>query len=142
MARKTYRTFYLKGLDIHFKDENGKHRDIIFQGGIQIDSTARFTTTDEYLQQKLESLSGFGRDYYIEKVQEDEAPKVEEKEPVKEEKVLPKEYIDAKKFKNLVEMKDALIAAGLKIENSWNYTQTKKFAFEHGYDYQVSRAEN
>lgn len=140
MLTKIYKTRTLRGYSLTLLID-GKPEFIRFSEGYQVDSTAIFSTSDPKIQKALEALHAFGPEFYIAGEQNDEEVETSQ-EPVKEEKILPKEYIDAKKFKNLVEMKDALIAAGLKIENSWNYTQTKKFAFEHGYDYQVSRAEN
>jgi hypothetical protein len=45
--------------------------EVIFKGGSQIDSTAKFSTSDEKVQNALEKCSGYGRDYYLERVQED-----------------------------------------------------------------------
>ena len=144
MAKKTYRTFYLKKLYTYVRDAEGNKIDIEFRSGVQIDSTSRYTTSDPLIQKGLENAAGFGRDYYIESVVEEEAkaPVKEEAPKAKEEeKVLPKEFVDSRSFRNLVEMKDAMKAAGLKIDEGWNYTQTKKFAAEKGYDYKISKAE-
>lgn len=144
MAKKTYRTYYLKKLYTFVKDAEGNKINIEFRGGIQVDSTAIYSTKSEMIQNGLESAPGFGRDYYLESVVEEEekAPVKEEAPKAKEEeKVLPKEFIDSRSFRNLVEMKDAMKAAGLKIDEGWNYTQTKKFAAEKGYDYKISKAE-
>lgn len=144
MAKKTYRTFYLKKLYTYVRDAEGNKIDIEFRSGVQVDSTSRFSTSDPVVQKGLEESPAFGRDYYIESVVEDKvaAPVKEEAPKAKEEeKVLPKEFIDSRSFRNLVEMKDAMKAAGLKIDEGWNYTQTKKFAAEKGYDYKISKAE-
>lgn len=45
--------------------------EVNFKGGSQIDSTAKFSTSDEKVQKALEKCSGYGRDYYLERVQED-----------------------------------------------------------------------
>lgn len=71
MAKKTYKTFHLKGLQILLFDEYGRQIEVTFKAGAQIDSTAKFTTSDEKVQKALESISGFGRDYYLEEVRED-----------------------------------------------------------------------
>lgn len=73
MAKKTYRTYHLKGLQLLLCDEYGHQMEVTFRSGAQIDSTAKFTTSDENLQKTLESCSGFGRDYYIERVREEKA---------------------------------------------------------------------
>lgn len=71
MAKKTYRTYHLKGLQLLLCDEYGHQMEVTFRSGAQIDSTAKFTTSDENLQKTLESCSGFGRDFYIESVREE-----------------------------------------------------------------------
>ena len=143
MATKTYRTHSLKSLIVRVYDEAGKEYEVEFYGGIHFDSTARATVSEPKIQELLEKTSCFGRDFYIESVSNDEevveAPKAETK--VEEEKHLPENFIDSRSFRNLVELKEALKTVGLKIEDSWNYQQTKKYAFEHGYDYKVARAE-
>lgn len=59
-------------------------KEVNFKKGAQIDSTARYTTNDEWLQKALEKCSGFNRDYYLENVQEDTpAPVVEENTTVR-----------------------------------------------------------
>ena len=77
MAKKTYRTYHLKGLQILLFDDYGRPMEVTFRSGCQIDSTAKFTTDDENVQKALESCSGFGRDFYIENVRE-ESPVVNE----------------------------------------------------------------
>lgn len=80
MAKKTYRTHHLKGLQILLFDDYGRPLEITFRSGCQIDSTAKFTTDDENVQKALESCNGFGRDFYIESVREEkpaETPVVE-----------------------------------------------------------------
>lgn len=87
MAKKTYRTYSLKGLQLLLTDETGKLSEVTFRGGIQIDSTARFSTSDEKLQEAIEKCSGFNRDYYIESVSEEKAaekPAAKKEEPKKE----------------------------------------------------------
>jgi hypothetical protein len=71
MPKKTYRTYHLKGLQILLTDKEGRLKEVNFKKGAQIDSTARYTTNDEWLQKALEKCSGFNRDYYLENVQED-----------------------------------------------------------------------
>ena len=45
--------------------------EVNFKGGIQIDSTAKFSTSDEKVQEALEKCSGFNRDFYLDGVIED-----------------------------------------------------------------------
>ena len=77
MAKKTYRTHHLKGLQILLFDDYGRPLEITFRSGCQIDSTAKFTTDDENVQKALESCNGFGRDFYIESVREEKPVGVE-----------------------------------------------------------------
>ena len=71
MAKKTYRTYQLKGLQVLTTDEAGHLIEVNFRGGSQIDSTAKFSTSDEKVQNALEKCSGYNRDFYLESVQED-----------------------------------------------------------------------
>lgn len=60
--------------------------EVNFKGGSQIDSTAKFSTSDEKVQNALEKCSGYNRDYYLENVQEDTpvpSPVVEENKTVR-----------------------------------------------------------
>lgn len=145
MSKKTYRTFSLKGLQICFKDEEGKRIEILFRSGIQVDSTARYTTSDENIQNRLEKSSGFGRDYYIESVKEDNpeansAPAKEEKAPApKVEKQVLAEVKDSRRFRNLVEMKNAMSELGIQLEEGANYVTAKAAAAKAGYDFQIKK---
>ena len=142
MAKKTYRTYNLKGLRLLLKDEAGERVEIRFFGGIQIDSTAKFTTKDEKIQRLLENCSGFGRDYYIESVVEDktEAPVVE-KEDVKPEpkKEIMTEVKGSERFKNLVEMKNRMAELGIELGEGENYQKAKAAAIAAGYDFQIKK---
>ena len=71
MAKKTYRTYKLKGLQILLSDELGHSIEVNFKGGLQVDSTAKFSTTDEKVQEALEKSSGFRRDFYLDSVRDD-----------------------------------------------------------------------
>lgn len=77
MAKKTYRTYHLKGLQILLSDESGRTIEVNFKGGLQFDSTAKFSTTDEKVQEALEKCSGFKRDFYLDSVREDSPVKAE-----------------------------------------------------------------
>ena len=144
MSKKTYRTFSLKGLQITFKDEEEKRIEIIFRGGIQIDSTAKYTTTDKYIQERLEKSSGFGRDYYLEsevKTEKPAAPAPEKKvekaaEPKKE---IVSEMKDSRRFKNLVEMKNAMKELGIELGDDATYPKAKAAAAAAGYDFQIQK---
>ena len=86
MAKKTYRTYQLKGLQVLTTDEAGHLIEVNFRGGSQIDSTAKFSTSDKKVQNALEKCSGYNRDYYLENVQEDNpvpSPVVEENKTVR-----------------------------------------------------------
>ena len=127
------------------KDEDGNRIEVKFYGGIQIDSTAKFTTKNPKIQALLEKSSGFGRDYYIESVVEDEpaAPAKEKKqEPVsapKAEKPVMDEMKGSERFRNLVEMKNRMRELGIELEKDANYAKTKAAAIAAGYDFQIQR---
>ena len=146
MAKKTYRTFHLKGLDIHLHDEWGRPINAEFKGGIQIDSTAKFSTSDPKVQKALESCSAFNRDYYLESVKEEApavvneapAPKKEEKAPAVEKPVI-ENLKDIKRFHNLVEMRNYMAEIGFEDVQNMNYMQAKAAAAKEGYDFQIQR---
>ena len=146
MAKKTYRTYTLKGLQLLMNDEDGKRVEIIFRGGIQIDSTARFTTANEKVQRMIEASSGFGRDYYVESVKDVEAPKTE---PIpentkttakpEEEKPVMDDVKGSERFRNLVEMKNRMSELGITLEENANYATAKAAAAKAGYDFQIKK---
>ena len=144
MAKKTYRTFYLKGLTLLLTTEDGERVEVRFRKGIQIDSTAKFTTSDEDVQAALEKSSGFGRDYYIESVVEDAPSQEEAPAPVVEEKaeetVAPiTDMKDVKRFHNIVEMRAAMAELGFSGVQEMGYLQLKSAASKEGYDFQIQR---
>jgi len=146
MAKKTYRTFTLKGLQMLLNDEDGNRFEVVFRGGIQIDSTSRFTTSNEKIQKALEESSGFGRDYYIEAVKDDapavEAAPVPEKkadEPKKAEKEIMSEVKGSERFRNLVEMKNRMAELGIELAEGANYSTAKAAAVKAGYDFQIKK---
>lgn len=143
MVRKTYRTFSLRGLNLILKDVDGKRVEVIFRGGIQVDSTAKFTTSDEELQKTIESLPGFGRDYYLEEVREaqpeKEEPKKNEAAAPKVEKVQMTDVKDIRRFRNLVEMKNAMSELGIPVTQDMNYLAAKAAAQKEGYDFQIQK---
>jgi len=145
MAKKTYRTYYLKSLDLYLTNGDGERVVIEFRGGIQVDSTARFTTRDPGIQELIESTNGFGRDYYIESVKEDEsaAKTAEPEEKATEREVEEKPVIgDVKgmeRFRNLVEMKNRMAELGIELADSANYQQAKAAAAAAGYDFQIKK---
>lgn len=144
MVKKTYKTYFLKGLDLHLKDEEGNSIVIVFRGGIQIDSTAKYTTSDPKIQEALESCAGFGRDYYLES--ETDLTPVEEPVAVKEKKAAPapekpimSEVKGSERFRNLVEMKNRMTELGIALDEGANYTQAKAAATKAGYDFQIQK---
>lgn len=143
MPRKTYRTYCLRSLVLRSEKKDGTPIEIVFRGGIQIDSTAKFSTSDEETQKFLEGLSGFGRDYYIEK-EESDAPVVETPAPVvetkaEEEKAPLTDVKDVKRFHNIVEMRAAMAEIGFEGVQDMNYMQLKSAASKEGYDFQIQK---
>lgn len=144
MSKKTYRTYRLKGLQILTRDPEGKPVEVLFRSGIQIDSTAKFSTSDEWLQEKLENMDGFGKAFYLESVKED-APAVKKAAPVEKpvveepaEKPLA-DVKDIKRFHNIVEMRNAMAELGFEGVQSMNYMQLKSAASKEGYDFQIQK---
>lgn len=145
MPRKTYRTYYLRSLVLRRSEKkNGTPIEIVFRGGIQTDSTAKFSTSNKETQKFLEGLKGFGRDYYIESVEEDapadalktSVPPVEEKT----EKPAPLTDVkDVKRFHNIIEMRAAMAELGFEGVQEMNYMQLKSAASKEGYDFQIQK---
>ena len=146
MAKKVYRTYYLKGLDVHLHDEWGRSINVEFKGGLQVDSTAKFSTNDEKVQKALEASSGFNRDYYLESVKEDapdvanEAVAAEKKEesPAVDKQALDN-VKDIKRFRNLVEMRNYMAELGFEDTQKMSYMQAKAAAAKEGYDFQIQK---
>ena len=148
MAKKTYRTKSLKSLQMLLTDEDGKRIEIIFRGGIQIDSTALYTTSNEKIQKMLEATSGFGRDYYVESVREDAAPvqkdETAEKRPEEAARQEPEKPVmddvkGSERFRNLVEMKNRMAELGITLEENATYATAKAAAARAGYDFQIKK---
>lgn len=146
MITKVYRTRELKGLTIPM-EINGVKKYISFKRGCTLGSTATLTTSDPRIQEELESLSAFGRTYYIEREirTEDDTPKVEEKPkeapaPAVEEEKEVFDILDAQTFKNLVELRNALTAKGIDVpSNITNVKAAESFAKKNGYNYTIEK---
>lgn len=142
MAKKTYRTYSLKGLQLMLRDPDGKRVEIVFRSGIQIDSTAKFSTSEEKLQEMIEGCHGFNRDFYLESVQEEKKAVEPKKEPVapKElEKPAMADVKDIKRFHNIVEMRNYMAELGFDGVENMNYMQAKSAAAKEGYDFQIQK---
>lgn len=144
MAKKTYRTFFLKGYQLLLNTEDGNRVEIKFRGGIQVDSTAKYTTTNEEIQDLLENTNGFNRDFYLESVKED-APVASEPEkkahvaPKSVEKPVLDEVKGMERFRNLVEMKNRMAELGIELDEDANYQKAKAAAAKAGYDFQIQK---
>ena len=144
MKVKTYKTYFLRSLSFDITGPNGNDIAILFQGGIQVDSTARFTTSNPYIQDKLEKSKRFNYDYFLETTTTIDEPGVEapEKEDAtvekKEEKVIT-DVKDIKRFHNLVEMKNAMSELGIPVTQGMNYMAAKAAALKEGYDFQIQK---
>jgi len=143
MVVKTYKTYFLKSLVTDFEKEDGKVIHVVFKGGIHFDSTARYTTSDPYIQKCLENSRMFGADYYIESEQvlDEGKDKAEEKKPetpVQEEKPLT-DMKDYRRFHNLVEMRNYMAELGFEGVQEMNYMAAKAAAAKEGYDFQIQK---
>ena len=131
-------------MQILARDPKGNRVEVIFRGGVEIDSTARFSTTEKWLQDKLESMDGFNKTFYLENVQEEKPkdepkPVVEEKKPVEEPVNILTDVKDSRRFQNLVEMKNAMSECGIAVTPEMNYMQCKAAAAKEGYDFQIQK---
>ncbi len=145
MTTKTYRTRELKGFALHLLID-GKMNHISFRRGCTLGSTATYTTSDQKIQEALESLKSFGPTFYVEKesVINNEAPVVEKPkakpEPIVEEEKEVVDMLDAQTFKNLVELRNALIANGVDVPTSiTNVKAAESFAKKNGYNYTIEK---
>lgn len=144
MARKIYKTYRLKSLCIPFTID-GKDIRVEFRGGCVLGSTATYTTSDEKIQNELESLVAFGRDYYIDRIIEEpvavSVAKKREDAPVVEveEDKEPVDILDAKTFKNLVELRNALQDKGIDVSQITNVKAAEAVAKKNGYNYTVEK---
>ena len=140
--RKTYKTYRLKSLVLPLT-VNGKSVSVEFKGGCMATSTATYTTSDEDVQNKLESLVFFKRDYYLDRVVKEAsdvpaAPEVKSAPVVEEEKVVV-DILDAQTFKNLVELRNALQDKGIDVSQITNVKAAEAVAKKNGYNYTVDK---
>ena len=146
MTTKTYRTRELKGFSVH-QTIDGRLVSITFKRGCTLGSTSSYTTSDEKIQNMLESLNSFGSDFYIAEQHTDkvapvvtEKPKVNaEPEPAKEEEIEVVDMLDAKTFKNLVELRNALQEKGIDVSQITNVKAAESIAKKNGYNYTVDK---
>lgn len=152
MTIKTYKTRELKGFSIHiFVEGEAMRRHISFKRGCTLGSTATYVTSDEKVQKALEALDSYGITFYLdnaETIGEEVAPvdvkiaipKVEDPEPEKEEaEVEIVDVLDAQTFKNLVELRNALIAKGVDASGVTNVKAAENLARKNGYNYTVEK---
>lgn len=144
MIIKTYRTRELKGLTLQVFVEKDVRASIVFKSGCTLGSTATYTTSNPKIQKAIESLSSFGKTFYLEKevpVDEPAAVVVKAKpEPVKpvvEEEVV--DILDAQVFKNLVELRNALRDKGIDVSQITNVKAGETIARKNGYNYTIDK---
>lgn len=118
---------------------------IIFKRGCTLGSTATYTTDNKRIQEVLESLKSFGTTFFLEKEIKtgEDAPKVQESpkavsEPVIEEKEVV-DMLDARTFKNLVELRNALIDKGVDVSSVTNVKAAETIAKKNGYNYTIEK---
>lgn len=139
MITKTYRTRELKGYSLHLFIDSDVRTNITFRRGCTLGSTATYTTSNPKVQEALESLSEFGPVFYIEKqvVVNENAP-VEAKAPVEEEKEVV-DMLDAKTFRNIVELRKALEEKGIDVSQITNVKAAENLAKKNGYNYTIEK---
>lgn len=141
--RKTYKTYKLKSLVIPCIID-GKKTSVVFKGGCSISSTATYTTSDERIQNELESLIFFKRDYYLDKAVVEEEAKMPEviktkSDAVVEEEIEVVDILDAQTFKNIVELRRALQDKGIDVSQVTNVKAAETLAKKNGYNYTVEK---
>lgn len=147
MILKTYRTRELKGYSLHIFVEGSDVRTAInFKRGCTLGSTATYTTANPKIQKALESLGSFGSTFYLEKeerIGEDAPIEVKVATPKVEPTPEPEEEIvsilDAKTFKNLVELRNALQEKGIDVSQITNVKAAESVAKKNGYNYTVDK---
>ena len=145
MTKKTYLTYFLKALQL-LLNKDGKRTEINFRGGIQVDSTAKYTTANEEIQELMEKTKDFGTNFYIESVVDDganapakaTAPAKEEAKKAEEKPVMD-EVKGSERFKNLVEMKNRMAELGIELDADADYNKAKAAAVAAGYDFKIKR---
>jgi tRNA U34 2-thiouridine synthase MnmA/TrmU len=141
--RKIYKTYKLKSLVLHF-NINGQKVTVNFKGGCALSSTATYITSNTDIQDALESQIFFNREYYLDRVIEEKqdikptASKVK-LEPAKEEEIEVVDILDAKTFKNLVELRNALQEKGIDVSQITNVKAAESVAKKNGYNYTVDK---
>lgn len=143
MTIKTYKTRELKGFALHLLID-GQMTHIQFKRGCTLGSTSTFTTSNEKIQNALESLKSFGPTFYVEKESViNEAPVVEEPkvtpEPIIEEEKEVVDILDAQTFKNLVELRNALKDKGIDVSQVTNVKAAESLAKKNGYNYTIEK---
>ena len=147
MTLKTYRTRELKGLSLHLFIENDVRTQIVFKRGCTLGSTATYTTSNPKIQKALESLKSFGTTFYLESEvslvdenskKESYDAKVKEVQPVQQEEEVV-DILDARTFKNLVELRNALIEKGVDASQVTNVKAAESLARKNGYNYTVEK---
>lgn len=147
MAKKTYRTFFLKGYQLLLTGKDGRRIEIKFRGGIQVDSTSKYTTANEEIQELMEKTKDFETVFYIESVVDDganepvggTAPVKKEAAPKAAEKPVMDEVKGSERFKNLVEMKNRMAELGIELDADADYNKAKAAAVAAGYDFKIKR---
>lgn len=147
MTIKTYRTRELKGLSLHLFIENDVRTQIVFKRGCTLGSTATYTTSNPKIQKAMESLKSFGTTFYLESEvpivdesskKENYDAKIQEAQPVQQEEEVV-DILDARTFKNLVELRNALIEKGVDASMVTNVKAAENLARKNGYNYTVEK---
>lgn len=148
MTIKTYRTRELKGLSLMLLSSTGKRINVSFRRGCTLGSTATYVTSDPEVQKALEATNDFGPTFYIEReeVIGEDMPEVDVKiaankveEPTIEEEKEVVDMLDAKTFKNLVELRNALADKGIDVSQITNAKAAENLAKKNGYNYTIDK---
>lgn len=141
MTIKVYKTTKLKRFMKTVDLPDGTKKEVYFASGVGVGATATYSTSNADIQQALESDKLFGIKYKLVSTREAGAASASAPVmPVQEEKILPREFLDSKRFRNSVEMKNAMLQAGLDVADVTNYPKLVSIAAKAGYDYKIEKA--
>ena len=126
------------------RSDSGKRIYISFKRGCTLGSTATYVTSDAEIQKALEATNDFGPTFFIEKqevIGEDTKAEATEKKAnveTEEEKEVV-DILDAQTFKNLVELRNALVDKGIDVSQITNVKAAENIAKKNGYNYTVEK---
>ena len=106
---------------------DGRRVDVLFSGGVNMDTGAVYSTSNAELQDILDNMCKSPYcDFYLESVsgQED---------------ITPVEILDSREFNNLVELRNALKEKGIDVTGLTTVQRAETLAKKNGYLYTIKK---